>query len=72
MSARSITHGMSKFLHESVMERSDKAELLFEPETGLLDSHDQYQTTTISTPYALGLLVHELESMHISVKLASP
>lgn len=67
-----ISHGMSKFLHESLMERSDKSELLFEPETGLMDSHDQHETTTIATPYALGLLVHELESMHISVKLAAP
>lgn len=64
-----ITHGVSKFLNESLMERSDKTELLFQPESGLLDANPELVSTTLTTPYALGLTVHELESMHIAVKL---
>jgi len=66
-----ITHGVSKFLNESLMERSDKADLLFQPETGLLDANEESESKIVSMPYALGLVLHELEAMHISVKLAS-
>ena len=66
-----ISHGISKFLNESLMERSDKTELLFQPESGLLDANPELVSTTLTTPYALGLTIHELESMHISVKLVS-
>jgi hypothetical protein len=54
------------------MERSDKSEILFQPETGYLDSSEDLQGVEISAPYTLGLLIRELESMHVSVKLASP
>lgn len=66
-----ITHGVSKFLNESLMERSDKTELLFQPESGLFDANPDLLTTKLTTPYVLGLLIHELESMHMSVKLVS-
>jgi hypothetical protein len=66
-----LSHGVSKFLNESLMERSDKAEVLFQPETGLLDSKGEEEMVTLTTPYSMSLLVHELEAMHISVKLAS-
>jgi DNA-directed RNA polymerase II subunit RPB2 len=66
-----ITHGTSKFLNESLMERSDKTEVLFQPESGLLDANPNLESVILTTPYALGLTIHELESMHISVTLAS-
>ena len=66
-----ITHGVSKFLNESLMERSDKTEILFQPESGLLDANPDLESVKLSTPYALSLIVHELEAMHISVKLLS-
>jgi DNA-directed RNA polymerase II subunit RPB2 len=66
-----ITHGVSKFLNESLMERSDKTDVLFQPESGLLDANPELETVTLSTPYTLGLTIHELESMHIAVKLVS-
>ena len=66
-----ITHGVSKFLNESLMERSDKTELLFQPESGLLDANPELESVVLSAPYALGLTIHELESMHISVTLTS-
>ena len=66
-----LSHGVSKFLNESLMERSDKTEVLFQPESGLLDANPELLTTKLTTPYALGLVIHELESMHVSVKLVS-
>jgi len=66
-----ITHGTSKFLNESLMERSDKTELLYQPESGLLDANPELESVILTTPYALGLTIHELESMHISVNLVS-
>jgi hypothetical protein len=47
------------------MERSDKAEVLFNRETGMLDlSRD-----TLQMPYAMFLYARELEAMHIKVHL---
>ena len=60
-----ISHGMSKFLNESLMERSDKAELQFNHETGHFDTSQDLLTV----PYAAGLYTRELESLHIQVNL---
>jgi DNA-directed RNA polymerase beta subunit len=60
-----FAHGLSKFAQESFMERSDKAEVLFNRETGMLDlSRD-----TLQMPYAMFLYARELEAMHIKVHL---
>jgi DNA-directed RNA polymerase II subunit RPB2 len=67
-----VSYGISKFLNESLMERSDKTEVLFQPETGLIDANAQSQPSKLDIPYALKLVVHELEAMHISIKLAAP
>ena len=66
-----VSHGISKFINESLMERSDKAEFLFQPETGQMDASEDTEVTTLTVPYALRLVVQELQSLHISVKLAS-
>ena len=66
-----IAHGASKFLHESMMDRSDGATLLMEPESGLLDAKRDTETVKMEFPYSLGVLVKELEANHISVKLVS-
>jgi DNA-directed RNA polymerase II subunit RPB2 len=66
-----IGHGLSRFLNESLMERSDKSDVLIQPESGLLDSSQNLESVKIQMPYAASLMVHELESMHISVNLAS-
>jgi len=66
-----ISHGISKFLNESLMERSDKTQVLFQPESGLLDANPNLESVILDTPYALGLTIHELESMHISTTLVS-
>ena len=60
-----MAHGMSKFLTESFMERSDKAEVLHNRETGMLDTSRDH----LEMPYAMHLYARELESMHITVQL---
>ena len=65
-----LSHGMSNFLTESMMKRSDEHNFLFQPNSGLLDANDTNEkTTTLNMPYSMGLFVHEIESMHIQVKL---
>lgn len=62
-----IAHGMSKFLNESMMERSDKAEVQFNREEGMLDT----STDRLTMPYAMSLYARELESLHIQVKMTT-
>jgi DNA-directed RNA polymerase beta subunit len=60
-----VSHGMSKFLTESFMERSDKTEVLHNRETHMLDvSRDK-----LEMPYAMFLYARELEAMHLTVQL---
>lgn len=66
-----ISHGVSKFLHESLMDRSDEATVLFEPETGALDARDGQVVGQLNMPYAMSILSKEIEAMHISMKLIS-
>jgi DNA-directed RNA polymerase II subunit RPB2 len=60
-----VAHGMSKFLTESFMERSDKTEVLFNRESKTLDTSRDH----LEMPYAMFLYARELESMHITVQL---
>jgi DNA-directed RNA polymerase II subunit RPB2 len=56
-----IAHGMSKFIRESFMERSDGATLEFDKEQGRIDT----SRDTLEMPYSMALFTQELESMHI-------
>jgi DNA-directed RNA polymerase beta subunit len=56
-----IAHGMSKFIRESFMERSDGATLQVNKETGRIDT----SRDTLDMPYAMAVFTQELESMHI-------
>jgi len=61
-----IAHGVSGFIEESFMKRSDEHEVLFQQETGLLDSTPNAgPTDVLRMPYAMSLMVKELESMHV-------
>ena len=66
-----FAHGISNFLNESMTLRSDAHEFLFQPDTALLDANPDYPTTMVPIPYSMGLFIHEIESMHIQVKLSS-
>ena len=56
-----VSHGMSKFIRESFMERSDGATLEFDKENGRIDT----SRDTIEMPYSMALFTQELESMHV-------
>jgi len=60
-----VSHGMSKFLTESFMERSDKTEVLYDRESRMLDTSRDH----LEMPYAMFLYARELESMHLTVQL---
>jgi DNA-directed RNA polymerase II subunit RPB2 len=64
-----LSHGISKFLNESLMERSDKTDILFQPESGRIHADTKSESLKLTTPYSLKLAVQEMESMHISVNL---
>jgi DNA-directed RNA polymerase II subunit RPB2 len=66
-----LSHGISGFLTESMMKRSDGSEFLFQPETGHLDADGSGPTTTVSIPYSMKLFLQEIESSHIQVSLSS-
>jgi DNA-directed RNA polymerase II subunit RPB2 len=60
-----ISHGVSKFLEESFMDRSDATTLQFNKETGQFDT----SRDMLDVPWASSLYVNELKSCHVSVKL---
>ena len=60
-----IAHGMSKFIEESFMDRSDGHTFLFDKEAGRIDT----SRDTVEMPYAMALFTQELEAMHIVPKL---
>ena len=56
-----IAHGMSKFIEESFMKRSDAHEFSFDSERGVVDTSRE----TLAMPYSMGVFLQELECMHI-------
>ena len=60
-----VSHGMSKFLTESMMERSDKTTVQFDREAGRIDT----SRDLLSLPYSMALFSQELESMHITARV---
>jgi DNA-directed RNA polymerase II subunit RPB2 len=65
-----IAHGVSSFIEESFMKRSDEAEILFQPSTGYLDTTERDEPIEVlRMPYAMSLFVKEMESMHVSSRI---
>jgi DNA-directed RNA polymerase beta subunit len=60
-----VSHGMSKFLTESMMERSDKTTVQFDREEGRIDT----SRDLLSLPYSMALFSQELEAMHINARV---
>ena len=61
-----IAHGVSGFIEESFMKRSDEHEVLFQSGSGLLDSTQKDEPVgVLRMPYSMSLFVKELESMHV-------
>ncbi len=66
-----LSHGVAKFWNESMMERSDKTEMLFQEDLGKFDANPNFPYTKTEAPYATRLMLNEIESMHISAHLTS-
>lgn len=68
-----IAHGAAAFIEESFMKRSDAHEVLFQPETGIIDTTvaPNQETVTLNMPYAMSLFLNELAAMHVSTKLVT-
>lgn len=62
-----VSHGLSKFLTESLMERSDKTTVQFDREEGKFDT----SRDTIDVPYAAELFTHELDAMHVTMRIVT-
>jgi DNA-directed RNA polymerase beta subunit len=60
-----LAHGVSKFIEESFMKRSDGHEFLFDKDRGVIDT----SRDTLEMPYAMGVFLQELECMHVVPKL---
>ena len=65
-----ISHGISNFLNESVMERSDKFNVQVDTNTGLISYDDKKENkVNVELPYSMKLLIQELETMNIASRL---
>ena len=61
-----LSHGISSFLQESMMKRSDEYSVQIDESTGLIDySESDNQKCRIQVPYAFKMLLQELQSMCI-------
>ena len=66
-----LAHGISAFAQESMMKRSDGEEMVYQPETGLLTADTIHQQGELHMPYSMKLFTQEMQSMHISLKVAT-
>jgi len=65
-----LSHGLSSFLQETMMERSDKYSVQINESTGLIDhSSSNSKKVLISVPYAMKMLLQELQMMSIYPRL---
>jgi DNA-directed RNA polymerase II subunit RPB2 len=65
-----LSHGLSKFLNESVMERSDKYTVQINENSGLINyDKDDKNNVNVQIPYSAKLLFQELQAMAIGPRL---
>ena len=65
-----ISHGIASFLRESNMERSDKFNVQVDKTTGLIQyDEDTNNKETVQMPYAMKLLIQELQTMGLSARI---
>ncbi len=65
-----LSHGMSSFLNESMMKRSDEFNININKNNGYIENNITENTVNVNLPYSMKLLIQELQSMCISSKLA--
>ena len=67
-----ISHGISSFLKESNMERSDKFKVQIDKSSGLIQyDEDTNNKCMVQMPYSMKLLIQELQTMSISARVVT-
>jgi DNA-directed RNA polymerase II subunit RPB2 len=67
-----ISHGISHFLKESMMERSDGFKVQIDKKSGLISYDDKKEDkVNINIPYTMKLLLQELQSMSIAARVVT-
>jgi DNA-directed RNA polymerase II subunit RPB2 len=67
-----LSHGISEFLKESVMERSDKFKVQIDKKDGLINYDDKKETkVNVEIPYCMKLLIQELETMSVATRIVT-
>jgi len=67
-----LSHGISAFLRESMMKRSDQYEVDIDNRSGLIsDNKEDPDSDTIQVPYSCKLLLQELQTMSIGARLVT-
>ena len=65
-----LAHGISGFLNECMMEKSDKYTVKINEKTGLIPNDEEGEDiVSINIPYSMKMLVQELQSMSIAPRL---
>ena len=64
-----LGHGLSDFLRESMMERSDKYEVNIDKTTGLISNETADTDVRVQVPYAMKMLLQEIQTMSIAPRL---
>jgi len=64
-----LAHGASEFLRESMMERSDKYEVNIDRKSGLISKGQTVDDDKVQMPYAMKMLLQEIQSMSIAPRL---
>jgi DNA-directed RNA polymerase II subunit RPB2 len=64
-----LGHGLSGFLRESMMERSDRYEVNIDKTTGLISNEKSENDTKVAIPYAMKMLLQEIQTMSIAPRL---
>ena len=65
-----LSHGISSFLRESVMERSDKYTVQVNENSGLIDYNEENKNiVNVQMPYSAKLLMQELQAMNIGPRI---
>ena len=68
-----LSHGISKFLRESMMVRSDKYNLKINRNTGIISDSSSTTDTDdlVEIPYSCKLLLQELQTMSVGARLVT-
>ena len=66
-----ISHGISSFLNESVTKRSDSYSVTINENDGLITNELNENSVKVNIPYAMKMLLQEVQTMSIGPRLVT-